>query len=127
MFKYFFYKKTKMFIVTNGLEVVQKGRYACCGIDKYFDGVFISDIIGFQKPSVHFFEHIAASIDGFDKSRAIIIGDSLSSDIQGGINFGIDTCWYNPASKECPQNIQITHISNSFEDLVKFILGEDVL
>ena len=119
--------KARMVIVTNGLEVVQRGRYARCGIDRYFENVFISDKIGFQKPSVHFFEAVATCIDGFDKSRALIIGDSLSSDIKGGINFGIDTCWYNPDGKECPADMNITHISDSFEDIVNFILREDTL
>ena len=119
--------KARMFIVTNGLEVVQRGRYARCGIDKYFENVFISDKIGFQKPSVHFFEKVAECIDGFDKSRALIIGDSLTSDIKGGINFGIDTCWYNPDGKVCPADMNITHISNSFCDIVNFILGEEAL
>ena len=119
--------KARMVIVTNGLEVVQRGRYARCGIDRYFENVFISDKIGFQKPSVHFFEAVASCIDGFDKSRALIIGDSLSSDIKGGINYGIDTCWYNPDGKECPRDMNITHISDSFEDIVNFILREDTL
>ena len=119
--------KARMVIVTNGLEVVQSGRYARCGIDKYFENVFISDKIGFQKPSVHFFEKVADCIDGFEKSRALIIGDSLTSDIKGGINFGIDTCWYNPDGKACPDDMNITHISDSFCDIVNFILGEEAL
>lgn len=118
------YGKAKMYIVTNGLEKVQRGRYAVCGIDKYFEAAFISDVIGYQKPSVHYFEAVAAAIDGFDKSRALIVGDSLSSDMQGGINFGIDTCWYNPKGNICPENMSVTHVSQNFEDVVNFIIGE---
>lgn len=119
------YGKARMFIVTNGLEMVQRGRYARCGIDRYFEKIFISDKIGFQKPSVHFFESVAASVEGFEKSRALIIGDSLTSDMRGGLNFGIDTCWYNPDGKQCPSDMKLTHISNTFEDVIQFILGED--
>ena len=92
----FLHGRVKMYIVTNGVEFIQRGRYARCGIDRYFDGVFISDCIGCEKPSVEYFEHVAANIDGFDKKRTVIVGDSLTSDMQGGINYGIDTCWYNP-------------------------------
>ena len=121
------YGKAKMYIVTNGLEKVQRGRYAACGIDRYFENSFISDVIGYQKPSVRYFEAVASSIEGFDKSRALIIGDSLSSDMRGGINFGIDTCWYNPCGAKAPADMPITHVSDSFEDVVNFVLGGDKL
>ncbi len=118
------YGKVKMYIVTNGAERVQRGRYAVCKIDRYFGEVFISDVIGHQKPSVEFFLYVAEHIDGFDKSRTLIVGDSLTSDMQGGIDFGIDTCWYNPDKRECPEGVRLTYAANSFSDIVNFITEE---
>ena len=114
----------KMYIVTNGVEFIQRGRYARCGIDKYFDEVFISDAIGHEKPSLDFFEYVADHIDGFDKKRALIVGDSLTSDMRGGLNYGIDTCWYNPSYKKCPDDMQLTYIAHSFDEVKNFIILE---
>lgn len=119
------YGKVKMYIVTNGVEAVQRGRYARCGIDGYFDGVFISDVIGVEKPSVRFFEYVEEHIENFDKSRTLIVGDSLTSDMRGGVNFGIDTCWYNPDGKPCPEDMRLTYVANGFGDVIKYIIGED--
>lgn len=120
-----FYGRVKMYIVTNGVEFIQRGRYARCGMEKYFDGVFISDIIGFEKPDVRYFEYVDSHIEGLDKKRTLIVGDSPTSDIQGGINFGIDTCWYNPTGKPCPEGMDITLIAGSFEEIVKFVADGD--
>lgn len=119
------YGKVKMYIVTNGVETVQRGRYARCGIDRYFEEVFISDVIGVEKPSVRFFEYVSEHIENFDKSRTLIVGDSLTSDMRGGINFGIDTCWYNPEGKQCPEDMSLTYIAKDFEDVIKYIIGEE--
>ncbi len=117
--------KVKMYIVTNGVEFIQRGRYARCGIDKYFDGVFISDAIGAEKPSEKYFEYVKTHIDGFDKARALIVGDSLTSDMKGGVNFGIDTCWYNPEGKDVPASLALTYVARSFGEVVKFITDEE--
>jgi len=115
------YGKARMFIVTNGVEFIQRGRYDRCGLDGYFEDIFISDCIGFNKPDVRYFLGVAEKISGFDKKKAIIIGDSLTSDMRGGLNYGIDTCWYNPAGKPCPEGIELTYVANSFDDIYRFI------
>ncbi len=117
------YGKAKMYIVTNGVEFIQRGRYAACGIDKYFDDVFISDHIGSEKPSVKYFEYVLEHIAGFDKSEAVIVGDSLTSDMRGGLNFGIDTVWYDPNGKNAPDDMKLTYIAKSFEEVVEFLQG----
>ena len=118
--------KAKMYIVTNGVAPVQINRLNISGIPQYIDGLFISGHIGYEKPDVRFFEYVAEHIEGFDKSKTVIVGDSLTSDIKGGIGFGIDTCWYNPASKPIPENMSITNISKSFDDILEFLMqGED--
>lgn len=86
----------RLYIVSNGASAVQESRIKSSGIEKYFNDIFISQNIGFDKPDARFFEHCFESIDGFEKERAVIIGDSLTSDIKGGINAGISTVWYNP-------------------------------
>lgn len=112
-----------MYIVTNGIDFVQKRRYAKSGFDRYFKGVFISGEIGHEKPAVEFFEHVEKAIPDFEKASALMIGDSLTADIKGGINFGIDTCWYNPKNKPIPEDMEITHVSADFDDIYKFIVS----
>lgn len=117
--------KVKLYIVTNGIETVQKRRFAHCNIDRYFEDMFISGEVGYEKPSIEYFEHVQSHIEGFDKESALIVGDSLTSDMRGGINFGIDTCWYNPDSKPAPEDMELTCVAHSFEQIVDFILSED--
>ena len=93
------YGKYRLFIVSNGTGSVQAGRIASAGIGTYFEKIFISEEIGYEKPTAAFFERCFAQIPGFDRQRAMIVGDSLTSDIRGGINAGIMTCWYNPREK----------------------------
>lgn len=89
------YGKYDLYIVSNGTVSVQDRRISASGISKYFKDIFISQKIGFNKPDPRFFEACFNRINGLSKSNAIIIGDSLSSDILGGKNFGISTVWFN--------------------------------
>lgn len=89
-------EKYRLFLVSNGNPPVQYPRLESAGITHYFEKLFISMEIGHNKPSVEFFDHCFSQIPGFDKTKAIIVGDSLFSDIRGGINAGIKTCWVNP-------------------------------
>lgn len=117
-------ERADLYIVTNGVEFIQRGRYARCGIDKYFKGLFISGVIGAEKPKPEYFEYVSAHIDGFEKESTLIVGDSLTSDIRGGINYGIDTCWYNPLGKPAPEDMDITFTATDFSQIVEFITGE---
>ncbi len=90
----------KLVIVTNGKYETQVSRLKLSGIDKYFKHIFISEEVGYKKPEIEFFKHIEKNIEGFDKTKAIIIGDSLTSDIQGGINYNIKTCFFNFDNKQ---------------------------
>lgn len=93
------YGRYRLFIASNGTAYVQKGRIGKTGIAKYFEKIFISEHVGFDKPSKEYFDACFAQIPDFSREESIIIGDSLSSDILGGINAGIKTCWYNPKGK----------------------------
>jgi len=93
------YGKYKLYITSNGTKPVQDPRIASSGIARYFDKIFISEVVGANKPSPEFFKRVFGEIEGFDKERAIIVGDSLTSDILGGKNAGIKTCLFNPKKK----------------------------
>lgn len=89
-------KKYRLFAATNSTAVVQQGRLAHTGLGVYFEKRFISEEVGANKPDPLFFQRAFAQIPNFDKSKAMMVGDSLTSDIRGGINAGIQTCWINP-------------------------------
>ena len=97
------HKKYRLFLVSNGTASVQKGRMTSANLYRFFEKVFVSQEIGHNKPSIAYFDACFAQIPDFDPDKAIIVGDSLSSDIRGGINAGIKTCWVNPAHA-VPQN-----------------------
>jgi len=82
--------------VTNGTKVAQDRKLKNSGLDKEFDHIFISEVVGIEKPNKGFFDAVFAEIGEFDKDEVLIVGDSLTSDIQGGVNAGIKTCWFNP-------------------------------
>lgn len=100
------YRKYRLYIVSNGTAKVQEGRIGSSGIAKYMDGIFISQILGANKPDKQFFDICFAEIPDFSLSETVIIGDSLSSDIKGGINAGITTVWFNPKRIENDNNIK---------------------
>ena len=115
--------KADLYIVTNGIKFIQEGRLADSGITCYFKGTFISEDAGYEKPRVEFFDHVADRVPGFSKEKTIIVGDSLTSDIAGGINYGIDTCWYNPRGEEAPENIRdkITYTVSTYKEIYDLI------
>ena len=116
----------RLFICSNGVKRVQDGRIGSAGIAGYFEKIFISEGMGANKPERRFFELCFREIPGFERSRAIILGDSLSSDIRGGINAGILTCWYNPSGKENTGPIKADYEIRDlgeFEGLLRRIFG----
>ena len=94
-------KKYRLFLASNGTASVQKGRMTSANLYRFFEKVFVSQEIGHNKPSKAYFDACFAQIPGFDPQKAMIVGDSLSSDIKGGINAGLATVWVNPAHKKC--------------------------
>ncbi|MGM9589953.1 MAG: YjjG family noncanonical pyrimidine nucleotidase [Faecousia sp.] len=94
-------KKYRLFLASNGTATVQKGRMTSANLYRFFEKVFVSQEIGHNKPSKAFFDACFAAIPGFDPAKAMMVGDSLSSDIRGGINAGIATVWVNPEHKDC--------------------------
>ncbi len=119
------YEKNDLYIVSNGCAEVQASRIAGAGLRKYFKDFFISENIGFDKPDVRFFDACFSAVPDFEKERAIMIGDSLTSDIKGGKNAGIKTCWLNPDRKPVPlinkPDFVITSLREIPEKLGEFI------
>lgn len=93
------HEKYRLFLLSNGTAVVQQGRLTSANLYPWFEKVFISQEMGFNKPDKQFFDRCFAQISGFDPDKALMVGDSLTSDIQGGINAGVRTVWVNPAHK----------------------------
>ncbi len=91
------YPDYDLYLVSNGNAVTQESRLKSAGIGRYFKGIFISETIGVNKPAKVFFDACFAAIPGFRREDALIVGDSLSSDIRGGFNADVRTCWFNPA------------------------------
>ena len=113
--------KYKQYIVSNGAKNVQTVRMKKSNFDKLVDGTFISDIVGAEKPSIEFFNYVFDKIKVTDKSEVIIIGDSLSSDIKGGNNAGIKTCWYNPKKKGIPSGYLVDYNIQSLNEILSIL------
>ena len=82
----------KLYAVTNGDTMTQEARLRTSGLGAYFDGVFISEQMGCKKPEPAFFDQVFAAIGPVNKKDCLLLGDSLTSDMQGGRNAGVDTC-----------------------------------
>lgn len=121
------YEKNDLYIVSNGCAEVQSSRIAGAGLRKYFKDFFVSENVGFDKPDVRFFNCCFARIPDFDKERAILIGDSLTSDIKGGKNAGIKSCWLNVDHRPVPAvngpDFVISSLSELPEKLKDYING----
>ena len=91
--------KYRLFLASNGTASVQKGRMTSANLYRFFEQVFVSQDVGFNKPSLEYFQACFARIPGFCPERAMMVGDSLTSDILGGIRAGIPTVWVNPQHK----------------------------
>ena len=114
-------KKYKLYLASNGTSRVQSGRLASANISHFFEGIFVSQEIGVNKPDPEYFERCFAQIPGFDRSKAMIVGDSLSPDILGGIPAGIKTCWVNPSEKQAPADIQPDYEIHSLAHLEELL------
>lgn len=94
------YGKYRLYVVSNGTLIAQQGRMKNTGITGFFDDFFISQEIGHEKPTKEFFDHCFKSIPDFKKEETLIVGDSVSADIIGGIKAGIKTVWFNPSKEK---------------------------
>ena len=115
-------KKYRLFLASNGTASVQKGRMTSANLYRFFEKVFVSQEIGHNKPSREYFDACFAQIPGFDPQKAMIVGDSLTSDILGGIHAGIRTCWVNPNHNSGREDIRPDYeieALSQLEDILK--------
>ena len=110
-------------IITNGTKIAQTKKLRVTELDQVFEHIFISEDVGFEKPAAEFFDHVCAELGVTDRSKCLIIGDSLTGDIRGGANAGIDTCWFNPAKKPAPQDLPITYEIESLLEVTSILTG----
>jgi len=114
-------EKYKLVILTNGIKEVQLSRLKKSSIKHYISDIIVSEEVGVSKPNPRIFEYTLNRLNHRDKDSVIIIGDSLTSDIQGGINFGIDTCWLNLNKIQNKTSIKPKYCFNSLEDLTAIL------
>ena len=107
----------RLYLLTNAVAPVQRQRFARSPIAPLFQGVFISEEIGCGKPSRAYFDHVFRAVPGLTVDNALVIGDSLSSDIQGANNAGLPCCWFNPRGLPRPEGLRIDYEIRALEGL----------
>lgn len=114
-------KEYDMYLVSNGTTVVQNGRIKSSGVGKYFKDIFLSEAIGYVKPQKEFFEVCLSRMPETLREHMVIIGDSLTSDIRGGNNMGIQTIWMNPKGNEKQEGIHVDHEIKDLRELPELL------
>lgn len=110
--------RASLALVTNGLSDVQRSRLSRLGIADYFDAIVISSEVGVTKPRPDIFDIAFEQLGHPTKSGALMVGDSLTSDIAGGRNYGIDTCWFNPHGNRAEPGSEPTHVVGRLDELL---------
>lgn len=117
------HKTHRQYIVTNGVAATQRSRLSLSRLGELMDGCFISEELGYEKPSLDFFAKCFSQIPNLKKEETIIVGDSLTSDMQGGIQAGITCCWYNPDQKPIPADKNIAYSIQHLNELLPIVRG----
>jgi HAD superfamily hydrolase (TIGR01549 family) len=115
------HQHSRIAVVTNGLEAVQRNRLMRSSIHPFVSELIISEEIGAAKPHRAYFDAALARSGHPSKKDVLIIGDSLSSDIRGGADYGIDTCWYNPTGLPGPEGLPITYEIKHLHELAGIV------
>ena len=109
------------YAVSNGTVLAQTKKLRLSGLGELFDGVYLSEDLGVEKPNIAFFDKVFAEIGPIEPSEVIIVGDSLTSDIRGGNNAGILTCWYNPKGDSASEDYQIDYEIRNLQEIRKIL------
>lgn len=109
--------KYKQYAVTNGTATAQQKKLKKSGLDRIFDGIFISDLLGAEKPDPAFFSQVFTAIGNPPKEEILIIGDSLTGDIKGGNLSGVATCWFNPKGLSNTAGVTVDYEIRSLKEL----------
>lgn len=111
----------RLAVITNGISDVQHARIKGSPLSEVFEAVIVSEETGYQKPETGIFDYAFAKLKLSDRRKVLIVGDSLTSDIRGGNNYGIDTCWFNPLGKSGDPEILPTYEIRSLDELVEIV------
>ncbi|WP_086314214.1 TIGR02254 family HAD hydrolase [Enterococcus sp. 7F3_DIV0205] len=106
-----------LYIVTNGIAKTQYQRLNDSNMTSFFNDIFVSEEVGYQKPMKEYFDYVFERIPSFDREKTMIIGDSLVSDIQGGNQANIQTLWLNPTKQSTVPTIQPTYEISRLDDI----------
>ena len=115
----------RLYIVTNGIAFVQNRRLQSIPFEGAILKSYISEEVGFEKPDVRYFQAIFRDIPEFDPGTTLVVGDSLTSDMAGGIAAGLDTCWINPQNRPIPENLPITYSIPSMAALPALLMRDE--
>lgn len=113
--------KVRQYVVSNGTVTAQTKKLRRSGFDQLMDGVFLSEELGYEKPAIEFFDQVFQEIQAPDKDRVLIVGDSLTSDMEGGFRAGIKTCWYNPEGLPCAAPEKIDYEIQNLQEIKKIL------
>lgn len=112
-------------VVTNGFQKVQSRRLAESGVENFLEDVFVSEKVDAEKPNRKIFDAALRALGVENREHVLMVGDSLTGDVQGGINAGLDTCWFNPHHQENPGKILPTYEISSLEELYPLVMEEE--
>lgn len=115
-----------LYVTTNGNAATAKTRIENSGVGSYIKDYFVSEAIGFAKPDRRYFDYAAAHIPGFQKEQALVVGDSLLTDIQGANNAGLHSLWYHPSGRQWEDGMEqpYTYRAGSYEEILRLLLDE---
>lgn len=113
--------RVRQYVVSNGTVEAQSKKLRLSGLGELVDGIFLSEHIGVEKPNIEFFDKVLEEIKPADRNSILIVGDSLTSDIQGGNNAGIVTCWYNPLGDKAPDKYRIDYEISDLHQIYEII------
>jgi YjjG family noncanonical pyrimidine nucleotidase len=111
----------QLYIVTNGVASVQKNRLKLCSFGHLFQRLFISEEAGASKPDKAYFDHVRAHLPELTAENALVIGDSLATDIRGANNAGLPCCWFNPKRAAAPKDLRIDHEIRDLRELLNIV------
>ena len=111
----------KLYIITNAVASVQRSRLSACSFGDVFTAAFISEEAGAAKPHKAYYDYVRRQVPEITPENTLVIGDSLSTDIQGANNAGLPCCWFNPSKKAAPENLRIDHTITDLRQLLDIV------
>lgn len=118
--------RVRQYVVSNGTVAAQTKKLCLSGLGELMDGVFLSEELGAEKPNRAFFEAVFAAVGPVRRDEVMIVGDSLTSDILGGNNAGIPTCWYDPEGRPVPEGYHVDHTVTDLHQVISLVEASGV-